>query len=191
MVASPAFARLLKQAGCPADVQICVDDKARMFAIVETALVQLFIESEPSLAEELAVVGEFAVIAGGHIYSGDNFSIEQWLRFEEFILPTTIAGVRNLIAYLSFSLPDSPALGDFQELLDAREDSPFHLSDNARAIIKDVTREITRAQTSLLQKLAFQNFNLIPASEKREHSEKFLTSFLRSKTARALGRAIH
>lgn len=191
MIASPAFVRLLKQEGCPADVQICVDDKARMFAIVETALVQLFRESEPTLAEELAMVGEFAVIAGGYIYSGDNFSIEQWLRFEGFILPTTVADVHNLIAYLSFSLPDSPALGDFQELLDAHGDSPFHLSDNARQIIKDVTRDITQGQTSLLQKLVVRNFNLIPASEKRAHSEKYLTSFLRSKSARALGRAIH
>ncbi|WP_146041246.1 hypothetical protein [Pseudomonas sp. MPR-ANC1] len=191
MVASPAFARLLKQEALPADVQICVDEKACLFALVATTQVQLFIEFEPTLAEELAMLGEFAGITGGHIYSGDNFSVEQWLRFEDFILPTTVADIHNLIAYLSFKLPESPALGDFQELLDAHEDSPFHLSDNVRQIIKDVTLEITQGQTSLLQKLAFLNFNLIPASEKREHSEKFLTSCLRSKTAKALGRAIH
>ncbi|CAI8794318.1 Toxin [Pseudomonas sp. IT-347P] len=193
MMKTDAFAALLRHYSYPAEVQIFVDEQGHLFSMVDRHRFKLSIESDASgeLAEEIEVLTECAAQIGGYIYSGDNISVEQWVNFEGFSLPQNVSEARNLMAYLQFDLPESPALGDYHELLATTEDSPFHLSDDALHKIKEVTLQITGGSSSLLQKLADVDFNLQPTSTKRESADKILDTFLKSRWAKAAGRAIH
>jgi hypothetical protein len=193
MLKTDAFAALLRRYSYPEGVQIFVDEQSNLFAMVDGYRFQLSIESDDSgvLAEEIEVLAEFAAQIGGYIYSDDKISVEQWMSFEGFNFPQNINEARNFIAYLQFDFPESPALGDYHELFTTAEGSPFHLSDEARQTIQEVSLQVTEGNSSLLQKLGYLNFNLLPTSTKRENADRFLERFLKSRVAKSLGRAIH
>ncbi|HWH89368.1 MAG TPA: hypothetical protein VNV36_21675 [Pseudomonas sp.] len=137
------------------------------------------------------MLADLAKSIGGVVYSGQVVGIAQWLNFNGYNVPTTIGETRALIEWLAFELPEPPALGDYHELLHADVSSPFHLSIADRKVITQTAHELTQGATSLLQALAFANFNLIPAQEIRDHADKFLQNILSRKTARALGETLH
>jgi len=192
-----AFAQLLNKHSYHGDIQIAVDDKSNLFKIHQSTIdsyrfnISLDDDDRTALSEDLGVLAELAKQTGGLIYSGQAIGIEQWLSFCGYYLPKTIGEVRALIAWLEFELPAAPALGDFNELLSAAEHSPFHLSITDRKIITQTAHEETQGSKSLLQHLAFANFNLIPAQDAREHADKFLQQFLGRKNARTLGETLH
>lgn len=143
------------------------------------------------IEDELVMLTECAAQTGGYLFSGEVLSVHQWLRFNEYNVPASVAEVSNLIAFLNFKLPPSPELGDYHELLSATEDSPFHLSDADRQIIRQACAEATQGKSSLLQHLNLRNFNLVPVMERRQHVATFLQTLLGSGKAKALGALLH
>ncbi|TKJ75173.1 hypothetical protein PspCFBP13508_03750 [Pseudomonas sp. CFBP13508] len=197
IINAPAFLQLLRKHSYADDMQLGVNTESRLFIVYDSEFeshrfsVAFDSEETSVFSEELDMLAELAEDTGGVIYSGEVIGIEQWLNFHGYNLPTTLGETRVLIEWLVFELPEPPILGDYHELLHADQSSPFHLSIAERHVITQTVHELTRGATSLLQAVAFANFNLIPAQDIREHADKFLQNFLRRKTARALGVTLH
>ncbi|WP_277762036.1 hypothetical protein [Pseudomonas sp. A34-9] len=193
MTETEAFALLRKRYSYSTGIPVGVDDKGNLFTLFDSYRFPIPIDSDDSgvLAEEMAMLTEFASQTGGYVYTGETVSVEQWLAFEGLSPPCTIGEARNLIAYLEFELPDAPALGDFQELLSAGIDSPFHLSAPDREIIRQAIEEITEGKISLLQKLSYDNFTLISDADKRASADQLIESLLKKEVANTLGKTLH
>jgi len=108
----------------------------------------------PALDEDLKLLTKMAALTGGFISSSEWISVGQWLDFQGLPLPTNEQDTRGLIDLLNFAtLPEAPRFGNYWQLLDTPEDSPFKLTDNNRAIIRKVTRYLTGGKTSLVAHL--------------------------------------
>lgn len=143
------------------------------------------------VGEELGMLAECAAQTGGYLFSGEVICVHQWLRFNHYHVPSDVAEISNLLAFLNFKLPPAPELGDYHELLAATEDSPFYLSDADRRIIRQVCAETTDGKFGLLHYLNVQNFDLLPLIERREHAATFVQSLLGRSRAKALGQVLH
>jgi hypothetical protein len=182
-----------KQNALAADTLIGVDPNARLFAVIDgyqwplsTAFVGSALDEN-----ELGTLAACAALTGGYVFSAEVIGVEQWLRFEQFIVPTSVADTKNLIAFVQFKLPASPPLGDYHELLRAPVSSPFHLSQADRSIIREMCAQSASANASLFQFLNIKNFNLIPPNDRRRHAASLLHALLNRPRARALGKALH
>ncbi|MBN3863634.1 hypothetical protein HCU66_15455 [Pseudomonas frederiksbergensis] len=100
---------------------------------------------------ELKLLANMAKLTGGWITSGDHIVVGQWLRFQGLQVPNNEQDTRSLLDLLNFStLPESPKYGNYWDLLDAPDDSPFKLDEKHRAIIRQVTEDLTGGETSLV-----------------------------------------
>ncbi|MHC8381669.1 hypothetical protein [Pseudomonas sp. LB3P14] len=100
---------------------------------------------------DLRLLANMAKLAGGWITSGDEIVVGQWLRFQGLQVPDNEQDTRSLLDLLNFStLPERPKYGNYWELLDAPDDSPFKLNEKNRAIIRQVTADLTGGDTSLV-----------------------------------------
>lgn len=175
------------------DALVRVDEKARLSVLHKQSWFEMTgdIQTPSDLQDELEMLAECATQTGGYVYSGNVIGVEQWLRFYNYTLPTTVAETRNLIAYLEFPLPASPVTGDYHELLMAPAESPFHLSTAERQTIRQVIDELTQGRISLFQYIAIANFGDIAEPLRRERAADYLGDFLNEPKARALGTVLH
>lgn len=105
----------------------------------------------PALEEDLKLLTNMAAVAGGVISSSEWISVGQWLDFQGLPLPSNEQDAKELIDLLNFAtLPEGPRFGNYWQLLDAPEDSPFKLTENNRAIIRQVTEGLTGGETTLV-----------------------------------------
>ncbi|MFW9078882.1 hypothetical protein ACOI9X_06315 [Pseudomonas sp. P2757] len=94
--------------------------------------------------DNLQLLAKVAALSGGWIITGDEITVGQWLCFHGLQVPDNEQDTRGLLDLLNFStLPEQPKYANCWEVLDAPDDSPFKLDDNARSIIRDVTRRYT------------------------------------------------
>lgn len=92
----------------------------------------------------LKLLAKVATLSGGWVITGDDITVGQWLRFHAIQVPENEQDTRGLLDLLNFStLPEQPKYANYWELLDAPDDSPFKLDDNARSVIRDVTSRYT------------------------------------------------
>ncbi|MEO4016760.1 hypothetical protein [Pseudomonas rossensis] len=102
--------------------------------------------------QNLALLAKMARLMGGFISSNDRIAVGQWLRFHNLPLPTNEESTKALIDLLNFAvIPDLPDTGNYWELLDAPEDSPFELTKSKRAIIRDITAQLTGNEMPLAE----------------------------------------
>jgi hypothetical protein len=105
-----------------------------------------------TINEELKRLANMAKLTGGWIATGDKVVVSQWLRFHDLPLPTDEESTKALIDLLNFAvMPDLPDTGNYWELLDAPEDSPFELTKSKRAIIRDITAQLTGNEMPLAE----------------------------------------
>ncbi|WP_192561041.1 hypothetical protein [Pseudomonas gozinkensis] len=142
------------------------------------------------LQDDLQIIAEGAEQTGGFVFTGEFIGIQQWLVFHKYTIPKTVSDIKNLIAFLEFKIPASPDTGDYRELLMEPLDSPFHLSNDDRQIIRTVIAETTQGRNSLLQHIAPKNFSTFPEDIRREHAGFYLNSFMKKPNAKKLGRAL-
>lgn len=177
----------------PTEVAVCVDEHARLSIQVQGIWRDL--TNEPAITAELrremGVLADCAEHIGGYVFSSDVIGVEQWLRFHGYTLPVTVADVRQLVTWLEFKLPESPATGDYHDLLLAPADSPFHLSLNDRETIKKIVKDTTMGRVSLLQYLGTSDFISLPATQRLELATFYLEHFLQTPEAGALGINLH
>ncbi|MBC3775411.1 hypothetical protein [Pseudomonas sp. SWRI99] len=187
MIAKEEFSYLPKQYDLTLDARFGVDGSGVLFALEITGR-----RDVPGAANsELETLAAFAKITGGYVYTGEVIQLAQWLAFEGLTAPESLDELNELISYLQSEIPAAPDAGDYHELLNAPEDSPFHLSTADREVITGVIEEVTQGKTRLLQKLVFANFNAIAVVDKREHADRFLKTFLSGKVASNLGQTLH
>ena len=94
--------------------------------------------------DNLPLLAKVAASSGGWIITGDEVTVGQWLRFNGLQVPDNEQDTRNLLDLLNFStLPEPPKYGNYWQLLDAPDDSPFKLEGNNRAIILDLIQSCT------------------------------------------------
>jgi hypothetical protein len=102
--------------------------------------------------QNLALLAKMARLMGGFISSNNRIAVGQWLRFHNLPLPTDEESTKALIDLLNFAvMPDLPDTGNYWELLDAPEDSPFELTKSKRAIIRDITAQLTGNEMPLAE----------------------------------------
>ncbi|MGF6129198.1 hypothetical protein QF019_004426 [Pseudomonas frederiksbergensis] len=100
-------------------------------------------------AQDLELLAKMARMTGGFISSNNRIAVGQWLRFHNLPLPTDETSTKALIDLLNFAvMPDTE---NYWELLDAPADSPFALTQNTRAIIRDITAQLTGNEMPLAE----------------------------------------
>lgn len=95
--------------------------------------------------DQLPRLAKVAASSGGWIITGDEVTVGQWLRYNGLQVPDNEQDTRNLLDLLNFStLPEPPKYGNYWQLLDAPEESPFKLEGNNRAIVLDLKKSHTQ-----------------------------------------------
>ncbi|WP_085709779.1 MULTISPECIES: hypothetical protein [unclassified Pseudomonas] len=193
MLETDDFLFLAEKHALPAGAPVCIDKNARLNVQINDAWLDITHDAviTADLQEDIFTLGECAEKTGGQVFSSKVFGLEQWLNFHHYALPATVAEVRELIAWLAFQMPDSPATGDYHELLMAPADSAYHLSETDRATIRQIARDTTRNRISLLQHIATAEFASLPAATRREQAATYLDHFLQTPEAGALGIHLH
>ncbi|PCR96006.1 hypothetical protein CP336_13460 [Pseudomonas fluorescens] len=193
MLETEDFLFLAEKHSLPVGTVVCIDEQARLRVWVNDSWVEIthdaVITSE--LREDILTLGECALQTGGYVFCAEVFGLKQWLNFHQYTLPSTVAEVRDLIAWLEFQLPDSPVTGDYHELLMAPAESAFHLSAVERQTIKQIAKETTQSRGSLLQHIATPDYKSLPASLRRERAAIYLDHLLQTPEAVALGIRLH
>lgn len=104
-----------------------------------------------SFEEDLQLLASMARLTGGWVTATEKMAVSQWLNIHGLPLPGTVESAKELIDLINHStLPDSPAYEDYWQLLDSPEDSPFNLTEENRAIIRQVSEEQTAGEVSLV-----------------------------------------
>lgn len=102
------------------------------------------VEGLADFDDNLPLLAKVAASSGGWIITGDEVTVGQWLRFNGLQVPDNEQDTRNLLDLLNFStLPEPPKYGNYWQLLDAPDTSPFKLEGNNRAIILDLKQSFT------------------------------------------------
>ncbi|PQP00583.1 hypothetical protein C5612_21740 [Pseudomonas frederiksbergensis] len=102
-------------------------------------------------AEQLRLLSGSAKLTGGWVTSTEKITLSQWLRFHGLPLPSNAESAKELIDLLNVStLPASSPHGNYWELLNSPKDSPFELTEQNRALIRDVIEEETGGELPLV-----------------------------------------
>jgi hypothetical protein len=121
----------------------------RFFARVD---ITAHITDVAEFKQNLALLAKMATLVGGFISSNDRIAVGQWLRFHNLPLPTDEESTKALIDLLNFAvMPDLPDTGNYWELLSAPENSPFELTKSKRAIIRDISAQLTGNEMPLAE----------------------------------------
>lgn len=101
--------------------------------------------------EALSLLANMAKLSGGWVTTGEEILVGQWLTYHGLPLPENETEVRGLLDLLNFStLPAAPRYANYWQVLDAPDESPFKLDETNRAIIRQVTAELTGGDRSLV-----------------------------------------
>lgn len=90
--------------------------------------------------EQLDSLASMARLSGGWIITGDNITVGQWLRFNDLPQADNGDDVHTLIDLLNYGeLPAPPKYGNYWQLLETPEGSPFELTEAIRSTIRQTT----------------------------------------------------
>jgi hypothetical protein len=157
MVKEQAFQEVRRLRAIPEQSTFLVDASGSLFysynnGITEGHLTTSFflphditaqIAGVASVQEDVNLLATMAGLTGGWIITGDKITIGQWLRFNELPHPSNEQDTRALLDLLNFAtLPEPPRFGNYWQLLDAPEDSPFALTEQVRRTIRQTTRAL-------------------------------------------------
>ena len=173
MVRQPDFINIRAEQFIPEHASFHVDQEGRLYYVLENisaisrpgelveqatnhffARVDItsYISDVAEFKQNLALLAKMAGLTGGFISSNDRIAVGQWLRFHNLPLPTDEESTKALIDLLNFAvMPDLPDTGNYWELLDAPEGSPYELTQSKRAIIRDITAQLTDDELPLAE----------------------------------------
>ncbi|WLG47580.1 hypothetical protein [Pseudomonas sp. FP1740] len=101
--------------------------------------------------EQLRLLSGSAKLTGGWVTSTEKITISQWLRFHGLPLPASVESAKELIDLLNVTtLPAPSPYGNYWALLSPPKDSPFELTEQNRALIRDVIEEETGGELPLV-----------------------------------------
>ncbi|WJK12129.1 hypothetical protein [Pseudomonas fluorescens] len=107
-----------------------------------------------SFGDSLELLAKVAESTGGWIVTGGEVTLGQWLRFNGLQVPDTEQDTRNLLDLLNFStLPEPPKYGNYWQLLDAPDESPFKLVGNKRVMLLELTQSCTQDSEAIINGL--------------------------------------
>lgn len=169
LIRHPDFVRIRSEHSIPQSVAFHVDEHAHLYYVYENLSSHQSAENQISVAyfsvcvdithfltgvenfdESLSLLASIAKMTGGIVTSSKQIAVGQWLRFHGLQLPTTEEGAKELVDLLNFAtLPENSPYGNYWQLLDCPQDSPFKLTAENRAIIRRVTEEETEGFISL------------------------------------------
>ncbi|WP_166219648.1 hypothetical protein [Pseudomonas atagonensis] len=193
MTRTPIFESVRRTHSLSSDAVFCVNDTLGLLALSEGLWRYLgeFVHAPEFPKEDFDMLMECATQTGGQVVSGSFIGIGQWLQFHQYAVPTEVAEIENLIACLKFKLPAAPLLGDFHELIAAPEDSPFHLSEQQRGLIRSLIEETTQGRMSLLRHLCTSAYTDLDAPSRRQEAARLLEDFWSTDKAADLGTVLH
>lgn len=167
LVRRSEFQALRKRRNMPQDAIFLVDDNARLYfsyrnlisskghtstTYVSPRDITAELVGLANFAEDLRLLANMARLSGGWVTSGGDIIVAQWLRFQSLQVPDNEQDTRGLLDLLNFStLPDSPKYANYWQVLDTPDDSAFHLDDQRRAIIQQVTHDLTGGDSRLVE----------------------------------------
>lgn len=169
MIRHPDFIRGRSVHSIPPGVAFQVDQQAHLYYVYENISSRQSEETDITVAyysarvdithhftgvadfdENLNQLASIAKLTGGLVTSSDQMAVGQWLRFHGLPLPTTEASAKELIDLLNFAtLSENSPYGNYWQLLDTPQDSPFKLTEENRAIIRRVIEDETGGEISL------------------------------------------
>lgn len=101
----------------------------------------------------LSLITDIARESGGYVWTDNEITVEQWLGFHGYDVPTTAAQLNNLIAYFEFDFPEVDELGNYSGQLVVDDQSFITLSSEQCLAIKNVTSRQLPSQSRLLDSL--------------------------------------
>ncbi|TWD51979.1 hypothetical protein [Pseudomonas sp. SJZ131] len=121
--------------------------------------------------KELKLLSRVAKSLGGFVSSNNRISVGQWLRFHSVALPVDEESTRSLIDLLNFAaIPQIADTGNYWQLLDAPETSPYRLTAENRAIIRRISAQLTGNQMPLADYFGASLVLENAGSDKQPHS---------------------
>ncbi|MGF6209035.1 hypothetical protein [Pseudomonas frederiksbergensis] len=164
----PDFLKIRTSQSIPAHAVYLVDESGRLYyswpnvstyndlttAFFSPKDITSLVTGIATVNGELKLLANMAKLSGGWITTGNKIVVSQWLRFHDLSLPATEQDAKGLIDLLNFMiLPEPPRFGNYWQLLDTPEDSPFRLTENNRAIIRKVNHSSSGGKTTLVAHL--------------------------------------
>lgn len=161
----PAFLNIRASQALPQTAVFLVDDRGRLYyswtnlsSLVDITTawfspkdITPLVSGLATFDEDLKVLANMAKTTGGWVITGDQILVGQWLRFHGLPAPANEQDAKGLIDLLNFAtLPEAPRLGHYWQLLESPKGSPFELTKDNRAIIHQVTQQLTGGYTSLV-----------------------------------------
>ncbi len=143
----------------------------------------------PKLKEELDLLIEMSNVTGGSITQDERFGLINWLKFHGYTVPQTVDDCRKLIAFLEYTPPVSPPLGDYWDLIKSAQDNSVTLSSDQRSQLRRLTTSYISGK-SLLGHLSesILGGSLLPF--KRSEAEEVLKALVSSPIARTWAKGI-
>lgn len=168
LVRHPGFAAVRRRRSIPETAIFLVDQNSRLFFSYRNLVghgekpgshyisprdITADVVHLSDFTQDLKLLGSAARTCGGWVTSGEQILVGQWLRFQGLKLPNNENEARGLIDLLNFSnLPDAPRYGNYWQLLNAPDDSPFRIDDKQRAIIGEVNKAMKEGYRLLIDR---------------------------------------
>ncbi|VVQ35325.1 hypothetical protein [Pseudomonas fluorescens] len=184
MIAHPAFKRLMKTLHLPEHAAFELNNSGLITARFDGRSLSFsnVAKLAPELKEEIDSLIEMAELSGGTVTLDGIVNVVQWLEFHQFTVPQTGADAQKLIEFLEYQYPPAPALGNYWEMLVAREDNSLALQPEQRSQIRLLTRQYGFGKT-LLEYLVERTFGGRHVEFKRTEAHSTLLTIVSSPIA--------
>ncbi|KPN90951.1 hypothetical protein [Pseudomonas nunensis] len=146
------------------------------------------LDADPNAIERIRLLAGFAKVTGEFVWDSDEVVLSQWLRFHDLYVPATIAGVKNLIAFLTLELPDVEPLGNYWGQLVAEDDSSAVLTDEEIQRVRALTAKTLSQKGRLLEKLYSESVKALPDPYDPQAASRLIKEMFLHSTSQALAK---
>jgi hypothetical protein len=188
MLNSDDFINFANSIGLPTPHRIMCDSQRNIYHRNISSLMNFTnsMDEYEVLKRQLDNIYQHANSTGGYLYSTDEINIEQWLRFHEYPVPTTLKQVKYLVRCLKLEFPKTPPIADYFATLRDPKSFPTALPQEHRNEILKITSTSSRTNGNgmLLGHLHESIIGGTSTSQLRLDSEGYIARMLDSQIGR-------
>lgn len=185
-----AFKKLMVTLNLPDHSQFAVTSEEKIYARYSGKTLQLAnaLKLAPSLKDDFLILVEMAELTGGSISLAEQIDLEQWLRFHDFLIPTTAAECTRLTTFMSQPPIAAPLLGNYWEMIKSGVDNSVTLSADQRNELRRIMTSYVKDR-SLLEQLSQSIFGGRVAPFEHSEAEDIIERLVSSPIALTWARA--
>ncbi|MDR9865043.1 hypothetical protein [Pseudomonas baetica] len=111
------------------------------------------LKADPYDAPKLKRLAEAVNASGGRIRKGLTATVEQWLRFHGFKVPTTVGGTRKLLSFMAWKWPENDQFGNYWSYISGQDSESVVLVQDDYEEIRRLTATLCPGGVGLLNTL--------------------------------------